>query len=170
VVVAHDRAKAAIVGEGRPTAVPDITFSDRLTLELGGKRVELVYLGPSHSDNLIVMNFPDERVLFAVDIVTVKRMPYKNLSDSYFPGWIDALKRIEAIDFDVLAPGHGVLGDKSDVTAHRHYLEALHAEVLAAAREGASMRLGCRSTSRAFTIGSPCSVVAISYFQASPVL
>jgi glyoxylase-like metal-dependent hydrolase (beta-lactamase superfamily II) len=139
VVVAHDRAKAAIVGEGRPTAVPDITFSDRLTLELGGKRVELVYLGPSHSDNLIVMNFPDERVLFAVDIVTVKRMPYKNLSDSYFPGWIDALKRIEAIDFDVLAPGHGVLGDKSDVTAHRHYLEALHAEVLAAAREGKSL-------------------------------
>jgi glyoxylase-like metal-dependent hydrolase (beta-lactamase superfamily II) len=139
VVVAHDRAKAAIVGEGRPTAVPDITFSDRLTLELGGKRVELVYLGPSHSDNLIVMNLPDERVLFAVDIVTVKRMPYKNLSASYFPGWIDALKRIEAIDFDVLAPGHGVLGDKSDVTAHRHYLEALHAEVLAAAREGKSL-------------------------------
>ncbi len=138
-VVAHERAKAAIVGEGRPTAVPDITFSDRMTLELGGKQVELIYPGPSHSDNLIVMNFPAERVLFAVDIVTVKRMPYKDLSDSYFPGWIDALKRIEVIDFDILAPGHGVLGDKSDVTAHRHYFEALHAEVLAAARAGKSL-------------------------------
>jgi glyoxylase-like metal-dependent hydrolase (beta-lactamase superfamily II) len=138
-VVAHERAKAAILGEGRPTAVPDITFSDRLTLELGGKRVELIYLGPSHSDNLIAMNFPAERVLFAVDIVTVKRVPYKNLSDSYFPGWIDALKRIEAIDFDILAPGHGGLGDKSDVTAYRHYFEALHEEVLTAARAGQSL-------------------------------
>ncbi len=49
------------------------------------------------------------------------------------------MKRIEAIDFDILAPGHGVLGDKSDVTAHRQYFEALHAEVLAAARAGKSL-------------------------------
>lgn len=138
-VVAHERAKAAILGENRPTAVPDITFSDRMTLELGGKRVELIYIGPSHSDNLIVMNFPEERVLFAVDVVTVKRLPYKNLSDSYFPGWIESLKLIEAIDFDILAPGHGVLGDKSDVTVHRRYFEELHGAVLAAARSGQSL-------------------------------
>ena len=138
-VVAHERAKAAIVGEGRPTAVPDITFSDRLTIELGGKRVELIYPGRSHSDNLIAMYFPEERVVFAVDVVSVKRLPYKTLSDSYFPDWIDALGRVEAIDFDILAPGHGPLGDKSDVTAHRLYFEALHDAVLAAARGGQSL-------------------------------
>lgn len=135
-VVAHERAKAVILGEKRPTAVPDITFSDRMTLELGGKKVELIYIGPSHSDNLIVMNFLEERVLFAVDVVTVKRLPYKNLSDSYIPGWIESLKRIEAIDFDILAPGHGVLGEKSDVAVHRRYFEDLHGAVLVAARSG----------------------------------
>ncbi len=137
-VVAHENAKAAIVGEGRPTAVPDITFADRMTIELGGKRVELIYPGRSHSDNLIVMRFPDERVLFAVDMVTVGRLPYRDLSDAYFPDWIEALGRIEALDFDILAPGHGPLGGKRDVAAHRRYFEDLHAAVVAAARAGQS--------------------------------
>jgi len=138
-VVAHENAKTAIVGEGRPTAVPDITFSDRMTIELGGKRVELIYPGRSHSDNLIVMRFPDERVLFAVDMVTVGRLPYRDLSDAYFPDWIEALGRVEALDFDILAPGHGPLGDKRDVAAHRRYFEDLHAAVVAAARAGQSL-------------------------------
>ena len=138
-VVAHENAKAAIVGEGRPTAVPDITFADRMTIELGGKRVELIYPGRSHSDNLIVMRFPDERVLFAVDMVTVGRLPYRDLSDAYFPDWIEALGRIEALDFDILAPGHGPLGGKRDVADHRRYFEDLHAAVVAAARAGQSL-------------------------------
>ena len=139
VVVAHDNAKRTIIGEKRPTAVPQVTFSDRMTIELGGKRVELVYVGPSHSDNMIVMNFPAERTLFVVDIVTVKRLPYQTFPDAYFPGWMEALKRVEAMDFDILAPGHGDLGGKQDVADNRRYLEDLHAAVLAGLREGKSV-------------------------------
>ena len=138
-VVAHEKARRAILAENRPTAAPEVTFSDRMTLSLGGKSVELIYPGRSHSDNLIVMRFPDERVLFVVDMVTVKRLPYKNLSDSYFPDWIDAARRVEAIDFDILAPGHGPLGTRADVTATRAYLEDLEAAVLAAARSGQTL-------------------------------
>jgi glyoxylase-like metal-dependent hydrolase (beta-lactamase superfamily II) len=139
IVVAHDNAKAAIIGENRPTAVPDITFSDEMTIELGGKTVELIYPGRSHSDNLIVMLFPEERVAFTVDFISVKRLPYQTLSDSYFPDWIEAIKQVEAMDFDILAPGHGPLGTKADATDHRQYLEDLHDAVLAAARAGQSL-------------------------------
>ncbi len=139
VVVAHDNAKRAIIGEKRPTAVPDVTFSDRMTIELGGKKVELIYLGPSHSDNLIVMRFPAERVVFAVDIISVKTLAFRTLGDSYFPGWIDVIKGVEAMDFDILAPGHGPMGTKADATSQRVYLEDLHAAVLAAARAGQSL-------------------------------
>lgn len=51
VVVAHEAAKAAIVGERRPTAVPQVTFTDRMTIELGGTVVELAHVGRNHSDN-----------------------------------------------------------------------------------------------------------------------
>ena len=40
IVVAHEKAKAAIVGQQRPTAVPHVTFSDRMTIDLGGTVVE----------------------------------------------------------------------------------------------------------------------------------
>ena len=104
-VIAHANAAAAIIGEKRPTAVPDLTFTDKMVLSLGGKTVELIYLGRSHSDNMIVMRFPAEGVVFAVDFVAVNRLPFKTLSDAYFPEWIDALKRLEALDFKILATG-----------------------------------------------------------------
>ena len=138
-VVAHENAKRAIVGESRPTAVPELTFSERMTIELGGKRVELIYPGPSHSDNLIAIYFPDERAVFTVDMISVKRLPYRDLSDAYFPQWMEAIRRVEAIDFDILVPGHGPMGTKQDAADHRAYLEQLYEEVLAAARAGQSL-------------------------------
>jgi glyoxylase-like metal-dependent hydrolase (beta-lactamase superfamily II) len=139
VVVAHENAKRTILGEGRPTAVPEITFKKHMVIELGGKRVELIYPGPSHSDNLIAMYFPEERAVFAVDFISVKRLPYRDLNDAYFPQWMAAIERVEALDFDILVPGHGPLGTKQDAADHRAYLEALYDEVLAAARAGQSL-------------------------------
>ncbi len=138
-VIAHDNAKVTIIAEKRPTAVPDLTFSDRMTLELGGKVVELVYVGRSHSNNMIAMRFPAERAVFAVDFISVKRLPYMNLSDSYFPDWIEAIKVVEAMDFDILVPGHGPLGTKADAIDHRRYMEDLYAAVQAAARAGRTL-------------------------------
>ncbi len=138
-VVAHEKAKATILGEKRPTAVPDVTFSDKMTIELGGKTVHLLYLGSSHSDNMIVMHFPEERALFTVDFISVKRLPYMNLSDSYFPDWIQAIRRVEALDFDILVPGHGPLGTKADAADHGDYLQDLYDAVLAGARAGQSL-------------------------------
>ncbi len=139
IVVAHENAKADIIAEQRPTAVPDITFSDQITIELGGKRVELSYVGRSHSDNMIVMRFPAERALFAVDFIPVKSVAWKNMTDAYIPDWMDAIARVEAMDFDILVPGHGGLGTKADATAFRGYMDALYAAVLKGAREGKSL-------------------------------
>lgn len=139
IVVAHENAKRAIIGEGRPTAIPDLTFTDRMTLELGGKTVELIYLGKGHSDNLIVMNFPAERTLFTVDFISVKRLPFKELSDAYIPDLITAINKVQAIDFDILAPGHGGLGTKQDAADHGRYVQELYDAVLAATREGKSL-------------------------------
>ena len=138
-VVGHERAKQRIVAEQVPTATPQVTFSDRKILQLGGKDVELIYLGPSHSDNLIVMRFPAERTVFAVDIVAVKRLPYQDFPDADVAGWIATLRALEAMDFDILAPGHGALGGKADVADHRHYLETLRDQVKAGMAAGKSV-------------------------------
>jgi len=139
VVVAHANAKPVIVGEKRPTAVPQVTFGDFMTIELGGTVVELGYVGRNHSNNSIVMRFPAERVLFAVDFIPVRAVGFRDWPDAYLDDWIESLKRVEAIDFDILAPGHGPLGGKADVTAFRNFMEELRDAVLAPAREGKSL-------------------------------
>jgi glyoxylase-like metal-dependent hydrolase (beta-lactamase superfamily II) len=139
VVIAHARARETIVGEQRPTAVPEVTFTDGMTIDLGGKRVELRYVGRNHSDNSIVMHFPAERALFAVDFIPVKSVAYRDLPTGFLPDWIDSLDRVQQIDFDVLVPGHGPLGTKADVGLFRDYMNDLYTQVLAAARQGKSL-------------------------------
>jgi glyoxylase-like metal-dependent hydrolase (beta-lactamase superfamily II) len=128
-VVAHDNARARILDERVPTAVPELTFTDRMTLRLGGKAVELIHFGPSHTGNLVVMRFPEERTLFVVDIVAPGRLPYQYLTDADIDGWIDTLRAIEGLDFDIVAPGHSRLGGRTDIVEYRSYMELLRARV-----------------------------------------
>lgn len=107
-----------------------------MTVELGGKRVELSYVGPSHSNSMIVMNFTNEKTIYFVDILTKGRVGYKGLGDSYWPGWINALKKVESLDFDILAPGHGAMSTRADLVAQRMYFEDLYNAVVAGARAG----------------------------------
>lgn len=139
IFVGHENTKRAMIGEKRPTAVPDVTFTDAMTIELGGRKVHLIYPGRSHSDNLIVMHFPAERAVFTVDFISVKRVAFKTLGDAYFPDWIEAIKRTEEIDFDIVVPGHGPMGTKADVRDHRGYLQTIYDEVLAATRAGETL-------------------------------
>jgi glyoxylase-like metal-dependent hydrolase (beta-lactamase superfamily II) len=139
VVVAHENAKATIVAEKRPTAVPGVTFSDDMAIELGGTVVQLAYVGKNHSDNSIVMRFPKERVLFAVDFIPVETLAFRDFPDGYINDWIDSLRKVETMDFDILAPGHGPLGRKAHVALFREYLEELRAEVSRYVREGKSL-------------------------------
>lgn len=138
IVVAHEQAKADIISENRPTAIPELTFTDQLTITLGGKTVELSFVGKNHSDNTIVMNFPAERTLFAVDFIPVKTVAFRDLPDAYVPEWIESLKRVEAMDFDILAPGHGGLGTKADVAAYRGYMTDLLTQTEKCAQDGAT--------------------------------
>lgn len=139
IVVAHDRARDVIIGAQRPTAVPTLTFSDTLTLHLGGQTVILSHVGRNHSNNMIVAHFPAQRALFAVDFIPVKSVGFRDFPDAWLPDWMDSLKRVEAMDFDILLPGHGAVGSKADVAAYRGYMEALWSAVGDAVKAGKSV-------------------------------
>ena len=121
------------------TIIPNLTFSDSLTIDLGGNQVVLTHVGRSHSDNMIVMNFREQRVLFAVDFIPIKSVAWKTMTDAYIPDWIDAVRQVEGMDFDILMPGHGNPGNGDDVTAFREYMEELYGAVLQGVREGKSL-------------------------------
>ena len=128
-IIAHERAKSAIKSKKVSTAMPEFTFKDRHTVELGGKHVDLYYLGRAHTDNMIVMIFREERVAFAVDFVAVDRFPYRDFPGGYLDEWPDTLRALEKLEFDILAPGHGDMGTKEHVRTHREYIEELRNQV-----------------------------------------
>jgi glyoxylase-like metal-dependent hydrolase (beta-lactamase superfamily II) len=118
------------------TPVPDVTFSDRMFIDLGGKRIELIYTGRNHSDNSLVVLLPQDRLLFAVDFIPVETVAYRALPDGYPDEWIDSLKQVEALEFETLVPGHGKIGKKGHVQQFRVYLQDLRAAVLEQVQKG----------------------------------
>lgn len=117
---------------------PTTTFADRYTVTLGGKTAVMVYIGQAHATDSSVIHFPKERVVFSADVMQVKRLP-----QAVGPNiglWIDALKTIESLDFDIAAAGHALAGTKADVTALREYLEELAIGVAAGVGAGKSLK------------------------------
>ena len=122
--------------------VPDLTFTDRMSIDLAGKHVELIYTGKNHSDNSLVVLLPQNKLLFAVDFIPVETVAYRTLPDSYPDDWIESLKQVESLEFDTLVPGHGKIGKKEHVRQFREYLEALRAAVREQIQKGASCGRG----------------------------
>jgi glyoxylase-like metal-dependent hydrolase (beta-lactamase superfamily II) len=108
----------------KDVATPQKTYTDRQTITLGGKSVQLIHPGPNHAADMTVLYFPAERVVHAVDYITVRRVP-RFLDGAPLSAWIAAMKRVEALDFDIFVPGHGNVGNKADVVEQREYFEAL---------------------------------------------
>jgi glyoxylase-like metal-dependent hydrolase (beta-lactamase superfamily II) len=139
--VAHRNAKERLAQMNRGDIVPvDETVDDRRTLSLGGTDVELLYVGKNHSDSMLVVRLPRERIIFTVDFIPIQTLLFQNMPDSYLPDWDESLKRVLALEWDRMVAGHpgpgGRLGTKTDVQNLLMYMQELSAEVKKAADAG----------------------------------
>ncbi len=115
---------------------PDLTYSDRLDINLGGKRVEVISRPIAHADDNTIVRFVDgTNVLFASDWITVHRLPFGAIGDSETP----MVKAVEAMDFEHFICSHGELGKKADVTANIRYREELRDAVAKAIAAGLTL-------------------------------
>lgn len=110
-------------------------------LKLGNRMLELAYFGKNHGDSLVVMRLPKEKILFIVDIVTPRRVAFRDMPDFWPDEWIRSLKEIEKMDFDYVVCGHGphtepAIDPASVVAEQRIYLEDLMAAVKNAMESG----------------------------------
>jgi cyclase len=91
-----------------PLAWPEITFTERMSLEKGQPVVRLLHLG-GHSPATIGVYLSEERVLFAGDNVVLDTLPVLTEADS--KQWLRALTYIRKMHIEILVPGHGPLCD-----------------------------------------------------------
>lgn len=119
---------------------PSITYRDRMTVSLGGSTVELTWAGPiTHGDDMTVIRFPADGVVYVVDFIQIRSLPYGTLGEGYLDEWLESIVKVESMDFTIVAPGHDGLGTKSDIADFRQYLEDLRSAVAAGSRAGKSI-------------------------------
>jgi dienelactone hydrolase/glyoxylase-like metal-dependent hydrolase (beta-lactamase superfamily II) len=134
------RARAKEKADGTRVVMPDETFEGSMVIELGGERIELLQLGPTHSPGDIVVWLPQRKLVIAGDMAFHQRMlPLFEHTDS--AAWIETWDKFEALGAEVVIPGHGGPTDMATVRKYtRDYLVYLRERVAEVLDNGGTLQ------------------------------
>jgi cyclase len=108
--------------EIKPTP-PNVTYSTRKVLDLGGREVQLLFLGRGHTSGDTVVFLPKEKIVATGDLME-SQIAY--MGDAQFAEWLTTLDALKRLDFDTDLPGHGMpFRGKELITAFQGYLRDL---------------------------------------------
>ncbi|NRQ32470.1 MBL fold metallo-hydrolase [Nonomuraea sp. NN258] len=127
---------AAFDFSGIRLRLPDQTYDRELTLDIGGREVRVLDLGPAHTAADSVVHVPDAGVLFAGDLLFVGCTPI--VWRGPIANWIAACDKMIAIGAGTIVPGHGPVTDLDGVRAVRGYLTHVVEQADAAHARGLS--------------------------------
>jgi cyclase len=124
--------------EGYRQVLPHVEYQQQMTLNLGDRTFDLVYLKNVHSEADTAIWLPRERVLWATAAVGVKRYP--NIRPNVtIPDTLAAIKRMRALNPEVVIAGHGAPGTTQIFDDMERYYALLLERVGKMAREGKSL-------------------------------
>ena len=115
--------------------LPDILFETRMSLELGGRTVELIYLGAGQNEGDTLIYFPHARALHTGGVFHNRSWANTSYTPS-FDGWITVLRGIKSIDADIYLPPHGPLATLEDLDVFIQFISELNSGVRAAVEDG----------------------------------
>ena len=134
VKIGHEETRRLLArddDQARP--LPQITFGDAYTLEVGGERAELAWHGTNHTPDNIYIHFPGHDALMLIDVVNAGWVPIYNVNLSEdVQGYIAAPDRALSYPWSHFISGHmGRLATRDDVTLHQQYI----ADIVASSQE-----------------------------------
>lgn len=100
--------------------LPWVTFQEQLTLHVGELRVELLYVGPAHTNNDVVAWIPEHRLLFAGDVLMSGCTPFFLMGS--LEGSLRAVARLRALGAQTIVGGHGPVCGPEIFDATESYL------------------------------------------------
>jgi cyclase len=112
--------------DGITLTPPTETFEGELTLRLGDREVRLIEVGPAHTRGDTIVHVPDERLVYAADILFVGGHPM--VWAGPVANWVSALDLILSLDPETIVPGHGPVADRHHVEELRGYFRYLERE------------------------------------------
>jgi glyoxylase-like metal-dependent hydrolase (beta-lactamase superfamily II) len=125
-----------------PAALPVVTFSSTMAIELDGERIGVVHVAEAHTDSDVVVRWQEDDAVHMGDLFSNGSYPYIDLaSGGSLAGIVAALEGVLArIDAQtVVIPGHGAVATRADLAAYRDMLVAVGRKVREAVEAGASV-------------------------------
>jgi len=142
-IIAHRNARAAMI-DGKQPGPPQITYTDSISINLGGKEVTGRYFGRAHTNGDTWVYFPQQKVLATGD--SFNNGLGTGGTGGYFgmfiaPGGsiIDITKTLDEVlklDFNVAIPGHGPLATKAEMVKWRAEIETVRNRISGMVRDG----------------------------------
>jgi cyclase len=85
--------------------LPDQTFRDRITLHLGGKEIQVLFLGRGHTRGDSIIYVPQDRIAYLSELFFAGQFLY--IDDGYGLDWLKTLDAVDALGADIFVPAHG---------------------------------------------------------------
>ena len=99
--------KDGVPEEVQKKKLPDETFSDRLTLYLEGKEIQILHIGRGHTRGDTIVFVPEDRIAYLSEAFNFDEFPY--IAEGYSADWMRMIEKIETLPVDIFVPGHGFL-------------------------------------------------------------
>ncbi len=112
--------------DGVELVMPTSTFDRRLDIEVGGRAVQLIEVGPAHTAGDTIVYVPDARTVYAGDILFIGGTPI--VWAGPLSNWVAACDLMLGLDVETVVPGHGPLTDSAGIVGVRDYLAVIDAE------------------------------------------
>ena len=124
---------------GTKIMLPDVTFKDKYTIDLGNRIVEARYFGYAHEHSDIGLWLPGEKIFFAGDLAFNQRLlPIFEITET--KKWLKAWEGVESLNAKIVIPGHGDTTDMGTVRKYtKDYLVYMRTKILEIIDEGGGL-------------------------------
>ena len=139
--LAHPTSAAALramaEAPNRSADVPPVRLAtdlveDARVLELGGRTIEVRFLGRAHTGGDLMVYLPEERILFMSEAYLHRVFPAMR---SAFPSeWVAMIERAQQMDVDVYVPGHGFVDEPEILERELEVFQGALSQVIEEAR------------------------------------
>ncbi|MDO7137837.1 MBL fold metallo-hydrolase [Algibacter lectus] len=132
-IIAHENVRKRLLEKSTKSAIPVITFNDKLNIQINNEQVAIFHVENAHTDGDAMLYFTESNVLHTGDTFFNARYPYIDInSGGSINGYINAVKSgLMVVDNNTkIIPGHGNLSNKAEYLTFLNMLETVKAAVL----------------------------------------
>ncbi len=106
------------------TVLPDKMVSGKETIKGSKQSVELIDMGMGHTVSDLIVYIPKTKIIFTGDLLFIDGHPW--IADANLDSLKNCLNKIKLMNPSIVIPGHGSVGNKSDIDVLINYLDNIN--------------------------------------------